>query len=292
MNKIHRVRRPRLPSVLKRAGPIAAALAVALVLVPTASSGTYADPAGDSGGAGDVTGVTVMGDKTSGQVVFRISGTNLASGETNPLFLAIDSDSNPLTGDLTDHGTDFWFGVDLGGYWFGRWDGSHWVSAPYSTVRITGNTSQIMISVNRSELGNTSAFNFVASTLAFGSASGFDAAPNDGAFNYSYEYNGPDIVSVDVQTTPSGGPKAGKKFVVTPTGLKLPPDGRTSSAAPIPESYSCTAKLGARTLVGIATGGCTFSIPKKKARGKRLTVVLTVNYQGVTKSVPLTFKVA
>ncbi len=119
-----RVRRPRMPSALERAGPIAAALAVALVLVPTASSGTYADPAGDSGGAGDVTGVTVMGDKVSGQVVFRISGTNLASGETNPLFLAIDSDSNPLTGDLTDHGTDYWFGVDLGGYWFGRWDGS------------------------------------------------------------------------------------------------------------------------------------------------------------------------
>jgi len=44
--------------------------------------------------------------------------------------------------------------------------------------------------------------------------------------------------------------------------------------------------------VGRATGGCAFSIPKKKARGKRLTVVLTVNYQGATKSVPMTFKVA
>jgi hypothetical protein len=32
-------------------------------------------------------------------------------------------------------------------------------------------------------------------------------------------------------------------------------------------------------------------VPKKKARGKRLTVLLTVNYQGATKVVPLTFKV-
>ncbi len=64
---------------LKRAGPIAAALVAALLLVPAASSGTYADPAGDSGSAGDITGVTVAGDKGSGQLVFRITGTNLVS---------------------------------------------------------------------------------------------------------------------------------------------------------------------------------------------------------------------
>ena len=76
-----------------------------------------------------------------------------------------------------------------------------------------------------------------------------------------------------------------------PTGLKLPPDGRTTPTAILPESYSCNAKLGAKRLAGSGTGGCTFAIPKKKARGKRLTVQLTVNYQGATKTVPLTFKV-
>jgi hypothetical protein len=277
---------------MKRAGPVAAGLVAALLLVPAASSGTYSDPAGDSGAAGDLTGVTVMGDKNGGQVVFRISGTNLASSLTNVLILRIDSDANPLTGNLAANGADYSFIIDGEGYWFDRWDGSHWVATSYATVQITGNTSGLMISVNRSELGNTSAFNFEAATLAFGSTSGFDAAPNDGAFNYSYEYNGPDILSVDVQTAPSAGPKAGKKFVVTSTGLKLPPSGATSTTPLLPESYTCTAKLGARTLIGTATGKCTFSIPKKKARGKRLTVVLTVSYQGVTKSVPLTFKVA
>lgn len=59
----------------------------------------------------------------------------------------------------------------------------------------------------------------------------------------------------------------------------------------LPESYSCTAKLGAKKLAGSGTGGCTLKVPKKKTRGKRLTVVLTVNYQGATKVVPLTFKV-
>jgi hypothetical protein len=293
-------RRPRLgaASALKRAGPVAAALAVALVLVPTAASGNYTDASGDAfGDAGDITAVTVAGDKGSGQLVFRITGSNIASSEENTLMLDIDSDANPLTGDLTSDGADYSFEVDDDTYGFGRWDGAHWVRAPNSTVRVSGGTTEIMISVNRSELGNSADFNFQASTFALklvGNIAlvGMDFAPDDGSFNYSFDANGPQINSVDVKTTPSAGPKAGKKFIVTPTALKLPPDGRTSPAAVLAESYTCKAKLAARRLVGSGTGGCTFSIPQKKSRGKKLTVELTVNYQGATKTVPLTFRVA
>jgi hypothetical protein len=291
MNRIHiRVRRPGMPSALKRAGPIAAALATALVLAPTASSGTYTDPTGDSGAAGDIAGVTVSSDKQSGQIIFRIAGTNLASSVLNPLFLTIDSDANPSTGDLTDHGSDYWFGMDEDTYGFQHWDGSDWVAAVDSTVRINGDTREIVISVNRSELGNTSSFNFVASTF-FVLGSTRDDAPNDGAYNYTLEANGPRIDSVDMRTIPSSGPRAGRRFIVTPTGLKLPPDGRTTVTPPAPESYSCAATLAGRTLAGNGIGRCTFAIPKK-ARGKRLTVLLTVNYQGATKRFPFTFKVA
>ena len=101
-----------LINLRNRTGPIVAVLMAALALVPSAASGSYADPAGDSGAAGDITAVTVVGDKASGQLVFRISGTNLATSETNLLFLDIDSDANPLTGDLTDNGSDYWFGMD------------------------------------------------------------------------------------------------------------------------------------------------------------------------------------
>jgi hypothetical protein len=286
-----RLPRPGAVPALKRAGPLAAVLAAVLVLAPTASAGTYTDPAGDSASAGDVTGVSVVGDKGSGQLVFRITGTNLASSDKNVVFLTIDSDANPLTGNIMDNGSDYWFVIDNESFWFMRWNGSDWDGTTYQTVRIMGGGTQILVSVNRSELGNTSSFNFVASTLDL-SAFALDEAPDDGAFNYSIEANGPQIDSVGVQTIPSSGPKAGKRFVVTPTGLKLPPDGRATATPVVPESYSCTAKLGARTLVGTGTGGCTFAIPKKKARGKRLTVALTVNYQGATKTVPLTFKVS
>ena len=47
--------RPAVASRLKRAGPIAAVLMAAFILVPAASSGVYADPAGDGGTAGDIT---------------------------------------------------------------------------------------------------------------------------------------------------------------------------------------------------------------------------------------------
>jgi hypothetical protein len=284
-------------SAMKRAAPLAALLAAALVLVPAAASGTYGDATGDAiGGAGDITGVTVMGDKGSGQLVFRITGSNLASSSDNIVSLDVDSDANPLTGNVNDDGMDYSFTVDNDTYSFERWSGAEWVDTPYSTVHVSGGASGIAISLNRSELGNASVLNFEASTLAIkivGTTAqiGADFAPDDGVFNYSLEANGPRIDSVDVQTTPVAGPKAGKKFVVTPTALKLPPDGRTSQTPILPESYSCTAKLGARTLVGTGTGSCTFSIPKKKARGKKLAVALTVNYQGATKTVPFTFKV-
>jgi hypothetical protein len=290
MSTQFRLPRPAVASRLKRAGPIAVALMAALVLVPAASSGNYTDPAGDSGTAGDITSVTVAADKASGQLLFRITGTNIAPSGQNLLFLDIDSDANPLTGNIADNGADYSFVVDSTGYSFAHWDGSQWVQAPDLSVQVSGGTNVILISVNRGELGNTSMFNFLAATVNTADRA-VDIAPNDGAFNYAFDTNGPRIDSVAVQTTPSAGPKAGKRFVVVPTGLTLPPDGRTSSTAILPESYSCTAKLGAKRLDGTGTGRCTIALPKKNARGKRLTVLLNVSYQGATKVVPLTFKV-
>lgn len=291
MSTQFRLSRPAAALRLKRAGPIAAVLMAALVLVPAASAtSNYSDPTGDSGKAGDITGVTVSGDKGSGQLIVRVSGTNLATSDNNVLFVDIDSDANPLTGNILDGGADYSFLVGGDSYGFFHWNGADWVDTPSLTVTVAGGSGQIIISVNKSEIGNPSDINVTASTMSLPDLS-TDSAPDDGAYNYSLDASGPQINSVDVQTTPSAGPKAGKKFVILPTALHLPPDGRKSNAPITPESYSCTAKLGAKTLTGAGTGGCTLSIPKKKAKGKTLSVQLTVNYQGATKVVPLTFKV-
>ena len=275
----------------RRTAVLGATFVAALLLVPAASSGTYGDPAGDANGGGDVTGITVDADKQTGRIVFRITGTNLASSDTNMLSLFIDSDANPQTGSSLFRGADYWLLIDDDSYFFLRGNGSFWIFTSTSTVQVSGGTSELFVSINRSELGNTADLNFSASTLDTEKDVG-DNAPDDGAFNFSLEANGPQIDSIDVKTAPSAGPKRGKKFTVTPTGLHLPPDGRTTTTLPAAESYTCSsAKLGSRTLVGTGTGKCTFSVPKKKAKGKRLTVQLTVTYQGATKTVPLTFRV-
>jgi hypothetical protein len=290
MSTQFRLPRPAVALRLKKSmGFIAAALAAALILVPTASSGNYTDPSGDSTTAADLVSVTVTGDKASGQLLFRVTGTNIASSETNLLFLDIDSDANPLTGDLTDNGSDYRFIVVNGGYGFFHWNGSEWVETSDLSVQISGSTTQLLFSVNRSELANTSLFNFFAVTVNTADRA-FDSAPDQGAFNYWFDANGPQIASVNVKTTPAGGPKAGKRFVIAPTGLKLPPDRQTTPPPVLPESYSCTAKLGAKKLA-TGRGVCSIAIPKKNAKGKRLTVLLTVKYEGATKVVPLTFKV-
>jgi len=291
MSNKFRLPHTRVASALKRAGPVlAAAIAAMLILAPAASpAGVYTDPAGDNGTAGDITGLTVSGDKGSGQLMFRITGSNLSTSDNVPTLLFIDSDANPLTGNIMDVGADYVFAIGASGYDFAHWNGVDWVATPYATVHVFGGSQAITISVNKSEIGNTTDVNFWAESYDMVGKK-WDDAPNDGAFNYSLDSDGPLINSVDLQSTPSAGPKAGKPFVVTPTGLHLPPDG-AQNAVRTPESYSCTAKLGAKTLTGSGTGNCSLRIPKKKSRGKQLSVTVTVVYEGVTKAFPYSFKV-
>lgn len=284
----------RVPSI-KRLGLLAVAVAT-LILVPSAASQSgppYADATGDSATAGDVSGVTVLGDKGGGQLVFRISGSNLSTSESMVTFLFIDSDANPATGNVNLNGADYAFAVDNSTYDFVHWTGSDWVDTPDATVRVccVGGGNTVMFSVNRSEVGNASQVNFLAREWN-ADTNASDSAPDDGMYNYSFDAAGPDIQGVTLQTTPSSGPRAGKAFVVTPVGLKLPPNGAIISVAPKPESYTCKATLNGRPVAGSGTGSCTFRIAKKKTRGKKLNVTVTVTYQGATKSVPFTFVVS
>jgi hypothetical protein len=277
----------------KRIGALgAAALLVVVALVaaaPAGATGKYTDRNGDNGSAPDVTGVSVSSDKTSGQVVFQISGINLSTTDDYPTFLDIDSDANPLTGDIMDNGADYEFGIGVESYGFWHYTGADWIDTSYSTVQIYGNHSQLTVSVNKSEIGNTSDFNFSVASADWPNKV-YDSAPDSGMFNYSLDDGGPKIESVALATVPAAGPKTGKKFVVTPTGLTLPPAGGVQTT-PTPESYTCQATLGGHALKGAGIGGCTFKIAKKKTKGKTLKVTVTVQYEGASKAFPYAFKV-
>jgi hypothetical protein len=277
----------------RKVGLLVAALMMIIGLVaaaPAGATGKYTDPSGDSGSAPDITGVTVSSDKSSGQIIFQISGSNLSSSDNFPTFLDIDSDANPVTGDIVDGGADYSFGVDQSGYGFWHWNGSDWIDTSYSTVQVFVNSGGVMISVNKSEIGNPTDFNFSVTTIDIANKK-FDSAPDDGNYNYSLDDGGPLISAITLQTTPAAGPKAGKTFVVAPTGLTLPPSGALLSTSPTPDSYTCTATLKGRSLRGLGTSGCSFNIPKKKSRGKTLKVVVTVNYEGASKSFTYAFRV-
>jgi hypothetical protein len=264
---------------------VAGAATVALALVPAAgATGKYADPSGDSGTAPDITAATVASDK-GGNIVLRVEAAAAVDGD-NWIGVPIDTDLNPLTGNIMLLGAEYLFEVDSGGYGFAHWTGSSWDwDTPYTTVHVFTSASTATFIVNKSELGNTDAFNFWVHA-GDGDGAAYDDAPNDGTFNYSLVAGGVAIQSVDVRTTPQSGPKAGKPFTVAATGLHVP----NSSNPVAPESYSCTAKLAGKTLRGTGAGGCTFRLAKS-ARGKRLAVTVTVVYQGTSKATSLTFKV-
>jgi hypothetical protein len=297
MNANDRNRRPRLGRYALPA--VAAALVLSLAALggaaragtERASTGTYPDRTGDSGLAPDISNVTIS-SAPDGQILFRI-GANLASAPDAWTVLLLDTDVNEATGSPNTLGADFIFDVDEveRTYWFERWNGAEWEDAPDSTVRVFGGSSGVTISVNRSELGNTGEINFWARTGSGDFADDrYDDAPDEGTWNYSLASGGPNIEAVLVATKPSAGPRAGRPFGVTPAGLRVKSNGG-APILPQPNSYNCRATLAARALIGTGTGGCNWRIPRN-ARRKVLRVVLTVGYQGATKTVPFVYRVA
>jgi hypothetical protein len=275
---------------------IAAVLATAALALLGASTsgaaGKYADPAGDSRGGPDITNVGVASGP-NGELLFSIGIAGLRVGVDMSTALWIDSDANPLTGYPIALGAEYVVLIDEqeNAFGFGRWTGSTWdFDAPSTTVRVMDGEAMRLVSMNASELGGTQSFNFwVRSTSGNPDAGQYDDAPDDRGFNYTLAAGGPDIRQVGVKATPSA-PRAGKRFSLAPTALVLPTGGDGSAASPQPESFRCTARLGTRVLRGTGVGGCTFRVPKG-AKGKRLTITLTVTYQGATKSVARVYRV-
>src|SRR5829696_7659344 len=205
--------------------PVTAAL-VLLVASSAGAAGSYRDAIGDGSGAPDITKVAVTSD-AAGTITFDIGIVDLPSPADVRTYLFLDTDRNGATGAPDTAGADYFFVVDESDDTFGfyRWNGS------------SGQTN-VRILVNRSELGGAGAFNFWARTLA---GDTHDDAPDEGTWNYSLAAGGPEIRGVLLAKKPTL-PKAGRAFTVTPTGVRLPDDGRVA-LVPRPERYSCRATL-------------------------------------------------
>ena len=272
----------RRPAVL---APVTAAL-VLLVASSAGAAGSYRDAIGDNNGAPDITKVAVTSD-AAGTITFDIGIVDLPSPADVQTYLFLNTDRNGATGAPDTAGADYVFVVDESDDTFGfyRWNGSDWDDdIPYSTVHVFSGRTNVRVVVNRSELGGAGVFNLWVGTRA-GEAQ--DQAPDQGTWNYSVAAGGPEIRGVAVVNKPFL-PKAGRAFTVTATGVVLPEDA--DAGAPRPERYSCRATLAGKAITGTGVGRCTWKLPKT-ARGRMLAVVVTVTYQGATKSLRFAYRV-
>lgn len=267
---------------------LAVALAALLGAGPADAAGskTFTDPAGDGSAGPDITQLVVSNDD-NGQLTFAFTFSNRPTILTGDdiVALGIDADRHGNTGDPAGYEFIFGFLFEGGGQVdVGQWDGSRFnFDAPQTTLRATegGRT----ITINRSELGNTAAFDFRVVTQGNGPG---DTAPEGGGV-WTYELQiqaapaAPQITGIRAAFSLAQ-PRAGRPFAVTRTQLRLS-DGNDVA----PTAFSCRATLAGKPLP--LRGRCRWNIPQN-ARGKRLLIFVTASYSGRTaRFEPFVFRV-
>jgi hypothetical protein len=254
---------------------VAAVLALLLLGASGAEAAqTFTDPTGDAtGGGADITQVAVSND-AAGNITLALTLANrTALQPTDTLVIVLDTDENATTG---TSGVDYALRVTASGAALAHWNGSTFVASPQTTLTTANNN--LTITVNRSELGNTTAFNFAAATFVGTTQS--DIAPDTGAYTYDLGLK-PVLNTLAARFSPAK-PKHGHIFKLATTQLRLE-DGSIVKA----DSITCLATLNGKRLAG----RCSWHIPKN-ARGKRLVIVLTAHYQGATATfTPWRFRV-
>ena len=266
------------------AGVVTIAAVAALVLIPTGSArvlGTpaeYTDPAGDAKSAPDVSKVTIDLDAATGLLSFAVDLAPTEQLAANGLVgIALDTDRNGATGDST--GSDYFVIVGAGGAALLKWNGSDMVPFNHAPMGIGRQAGKVVVIFCSCDIG-TQTFDFAVVGLR---GDDVDVAPDNGG-TYPIPAVAIEITSFVYAPKPLL-PKAGKRFTLKPLGIRL---GTNEVVAP--DSLTCAAKLGAKSLKGSGAGGCSWLLPKK-SRGKKLSVTVNVAYQGQSETFSQTFKV-
>ena len=289
-----------------------AAIAVAVVALPTVASGALSSPAAptanttsyqDSSGenplAPDITTLTVS-NTDAGVVQFRVNIPNRAQLTQDMLLLLfVDSDANAQTGDPTSFGADYVVQIFGGEAALYRWDGSDFTRRagdPPATSLIFGYQGGITITISAAELGNTKKFGFAVIAISgvtidpttgdtdFTNAVA-DVAPASGAGLYQYEVKitPPTLVVKSLKPTPKS-PTVGRSFT-----LRLVAARSDTGAAVQNGRVTCVGRIGSARLkaqVQRVQGGaatCTWNIPLT-AKGKTFRGSVAVVFEGLKAS--------
>jgi hypothetical protein len=248
--------------------------------------------------AGTAAGITtvLVDNDANGQITFQVNFARPLA-KTDGAAVFIDADQNPATGSQTLGGAEYILSDDEStNTWdLEQWNGSDWTQASaHATVKVTGGqgTSQLTFSVNRAEIGVTTAFNFWVGSIDGSGGSGHqDEAPDSGTWNYQLQAGSPaQAVHLAVLTTLAPATaKAGSTYTVGMLVQRSDTLGFLGAEGDI----QCTATLRGKPLPALASSFvqltyhgvkvsvpmCVWQIPRG-ARGSTLRGTITVSYQG------------
>jgi hypothetical protein len=162
---------------------VAAGALVVAGVAGAANTGSFVDPAGDSGTAPDVTGVAIANDD-AGNVTIKVTLSNRSAfTQSDGVGVGIDADQNPDTG-MVFYGAEFEVDLEGSTVRFYRSDpnGLYQETTAPPSVRASFSGGVATFTFNPTELGVTSGFNVYA--LGYGSTFDLDPAPDIRAVNY------------------------------------------------------------------------------------------------------------
>lgn len=280
------------PSLLRCVAGAIASLALFAGNAAGAAAPPFTDPTGDSGTAADIMSVSVSNDAKR-QITFQVSFTGgLASADSVAILL--DTDQSAATGNTNGGGAEYLFTESESDNSFGlmRWDGTSWQDVPATTASVTGGSGSntLTFSINASDLGGVSGFNFwVDSIDGNGGVGHEDQAPDSATWNYQLSSGVVQLRVAAFETFSAA--RAGHHFaaaLIAQTG--------TGEYVGLDATLSCVASVGGRTLTGlpmqlavnvggvqIPVQGCNWSLPKW-TRGKILRGTITLTLHGAKVS--------
>ncbi len=265
------------------AAVVVAALFASSAGAVTAPPTTFPDATGDSGTAADISSVAVTNDD-HGQYTFTISfATPYVNSDGIAVFL--DTDRNSATGDPAVEGADYLFEDDYGSHSFdvASWSNNDWQTAPNTTASVTvaSDNKSITMTINKSELGNSTGFNLFVYT---DDGTGGTGREDDAGF-FSYDLQ--TVFALSPGSFHDGAAKAGGTWTVSMTAVRSDNGQTLTSGA----SVACAAKEGKKKLAvqssswGRSGAVCTFRLPKKpKHATVKATVTISDNGQSTTKT--------
>ena len=177
-------------------------------------SAPFVDPTGDSVGAPDIATV-VVSSNAAGTITFLINVANqpdLASDSS--MRINLDTDRTPNTGERVGRlGSDYRILLVASPRIFtlDHWNGSEYEFSPQATLVAFYSSGRALISVDRSELGGMTAFDFVVLGIQAASTDTIntDSAPDTGFWTYRVVSTAPKLAAITFAFVPQM-PKAGK----------------------------------------------------------------------------------